>query len=82
MRKISIDTNHPTGIEAVSNDSDNTELYYDGIKLTASRDAAMIEVYNLSGALVAAGRGEVTTDMLPGGVYIVRCDATTLKFSK
>ena len=42
----------------------------------------MIEVYNLSGALVAAGRGEVTTDMLPGGVYIVRCDATTLKFSK
>ena len=82
VRKISIDTNHPTGIEAVSNDSDNTELYYDGIKLTASRDAAMIEVYNLSGALVAAGRGEVTTDMLPGGVYIVRCDATTLKFSK
>lgn len=82
VRKISIDTNHPTGIESVSNDTETTELYYDGMKLTASRDAAMIEVYSLSGALVTAGRGEVATDMLPGGVYIVRCDATTLKFSK
>lgn len=82
VRKISIDTNHPTGIESVSNDTEATELYYDGMKLTASRDAAMIEVYSLSGALVAAGRGEVSTELLPGGVYIVRCDATTLKFSK
>lgn len=75
-------TNIPTGVEAVATGDEDVTVSYDGLALTASRDDATIEVYSMAGTLVASGRGTVATDALADGVYIVRCDNATLKFAK
>ena len=82
VRKISVATNIPTGVEAVATGDEDVTVSYDGLALTASRDDATIEVYSMAGTLVASGRGTVATDALADGVYIVRCDNATLKFAK
>lgn len=82
VRKISVATNIPTGVEAVATGDEDVTVSYDGLALTASNDDATIEVYSMAGTLVASGRGTVATDALADGVYIVRCDNATLKFAK
>ena len=82
VRSIKVQTNIPTGVEAVSTGDEDVTVSYDGLALTASRDDATIEVYSMAGTLVASGRGTVATDALADGVYIVRCDNATLKFAK
>lgn len=82
VRSIKVQTNIPTGVEAVATGDEDVTVSYDGLALTASRDDATIEVYSMAGTLVASGRGTVATDALADGVYIVRCDNATLKFAK
>lgn len=82
VRSIKVQTNIPTGVEAVATGDEDVTVSYDGQALTASRDDATIEVYSMAGTLVASGRGTVATDALADGVYIVRCDNATLKFAK
>lgn len=82
VRKIKVQTNIPTGVEAVATGDEDVTVSYDGLALTASRDDATIEVYSMAGTLVASGRGTVATDALADGVYIVRCGEATLKFAK
>lgn len=82
VRSIKVQTNIPTGVEAVATGDEGVTVSYDGLALTASRDDATIEVYSMAGTLVASGRGTVATDALADGVYIVRCDNATLKFAK
>lgn len=82
VRSIKVQTNIPTGVEAVATGDEDVTVSYDGLALTASRDDATIEVYSMAGTLVASGRGTVATDALADGVYIVRCGEATLKFAK
>lgn len=82
VRSIKVQTNIPTGVEAVATGDEDVTVSYDGLALTASRNDATIEVYSMAGTLVASGRGTVATDALADGVYIVRCDNATLKFAK
>lgn len=82
VRSIKVQTNIPTGVEAVATGDEDVTVSYDGQALTASRDDATIEVYSMDGTLVASGRGTVATDALADGVYIVRCGEATLKFAK
>lgn len=82
VRSIKVQTNIPTGVEAVATGDEDVTVSYDGLALTASRDDATIEVYSMAGTLVVSGRGTVATDALADGVYIVRCDNATLKFAK
>lgn len=82
VRSIKVQTNIPTGVEAVATGDEDVTVSYDGLALTASHDDATIEVYSMAGTLVASGRGTVATDALADGVYIVRCDNATLKFAK
>lgn len=82
VRSIKVQTNIPTGVEAVATGDEDVTVSYDGLALTASHDDATIEVYSMAGTLVASGRGTVATDALADGVYIVRCGEATLKFAK
>ena len=82
VRSIKVQTNIPTGVEAVATGDEDVTVSYNGLALTASRDDATIEVYSMAGTLVASGRGTVATDALADGVYIVRCGEATLKFAK
>ncbi|MBQ8565128.1 MAG: starch-binding protein [Bacteroidaceae bacterium] len=62
----------PTGLEAVEADG----MVYAGNVVAAE---GAIEVYNLSGAVVARGNNRVDLNGLAGGVYVVRCGNDVLK---
>ena len=62
----------PTGLEAVKADG----MVYAGNVVAAE---GAIEVYNLSGAVVARGNNRVDLNGLAGGVYVVRCGNDVLK---
>ena len=61
-----------TGLEAVEADG----MVYAGNVVAAE---GAIEVYNLSGAVVARGNNRVDLNGLAGGVYVVRCGNDVLK---
>ena len=61
-----------TGLEAVESDG----MVYAGNVVAAE---GAIEVYNLSGAVVARGNNRVDLNGLAGGVYVVRCGNDVLK---
>ena len=61
-----------TGLEAVESDG----MVYAGNVVAAE---GAIEVYNLSGAVVARGNNLVDLNGLAGGVYVVRCGNDVLK---
>ena len=62
-----------TGVEVVENANGivyaNNVVYAEGV----------IEVYNLSGAVVAYGENRVDLNALAGGVYVVRCGNDVMK---
>ena len=62
----------PTGLEAVEADG----MVYAGNVVSAE---GAIEVYNLSGAVVAYGENRVDLNGLAGGVYVVRCGNDVMK---
>ena len=62
----------PTGLEAVKADG----MVYAGNVVSAE---GAIEVYNLSGAVVAYGENRVDLNGLAGGVYVVRCGNDVMK---
>ena len=62
----------PTGLEAVEADG----MVYAGNVVSAE---GAIEVYNLSGAVVAYGENRVDLNALAGGVYVVRCGNDVMK---
>ena len=62
----------PTGLEDVEADG----MVYAGNVVSAE---GAIEVYNLSGAVVAYGENRVDLNGLAGGVYVVRCGNDVMK---
>ena len=62
----------PTAVEAVEADG----MVYAGNVVSAE---GAIEVYNLSGAVVAYGENRVDLNGLAGGVYVVRCGNDVMK---
>ena len=69
--------------QSMATDIDNISvagaLAYNGREVVAADSAAMIEVYNMSGVLVAAERGRADLNALAGGVYVVRCGNDVMK---
>lgn len=68
----------PTAIENVENAK---SVFYNGREVVNNTDRD-VEVYNIAGALVMRGNGNVDLSCLSRGIYIVRCGNEILKISK
>lgn len=64
---------------AVENVMQNV-VYADGI--IYNPDALPLQVYSITGQLVAAGQGNIDINALPKAVYVVRCNDMTMKLIK
>lgn len=57
------------------------ELAFNGYEVVAVDAQAVINIYDLSGVLVASGKGRVDVSALRGGIYIARSENEVLKIA-
>lgn len=66
------------GVESIATDSANP-LSFNGSEVSC--EGAVINVFSMSGALVATGNGSVSTVSLPRGIYVATAAGATLKIA-
>ena len=85
--KMQFGTKEYTGIQSVADDAD-INISYDGsyLRIEGCGEASVLRVYDISGRPVISQRvnaqAEISTEQLSAGVYILKINNKTFKFSK
>lgn len=76
----------PTAVQNVTGEDEEMRITYDGSLLRIDGCEGRVMIYDISGRPVAAhnvnGSAEISTEQLMAGVYILRTNNKTFKFSK
>ena len=81
LRSVRVLTDTPTGIEKVVGDN-SPAIGFTATEVFVADGTTEIEVYSMEGALVASGKGVVSTETLPHGIYVVRASTAVIKITR